>query len=184
MEFELFGLPGSGKSHYCNNMSNKYIEIKLNNIFEKIYYFSRFVFKSPILSLYLLKELILNIKCFDNQNYLRIFIHKFLGSYMCSFAKYEKSRSIKTDKIKIIDEGLLQLIYSIYDQPKKTKIKKTFNFVKHKLVDIKNVEINEKERSNRLKKRNDYPRKQFGKKYYLIWNKNSINSYNIIKEYI
>lgn len=114
MIIELFGLPGSGKTTFGNNLD------KGNFIFIKSKKYS-FIFKVICIFKYLifffwLKEIILETLKFKKWKLVRFKVSLVIST-LCTFSE---ANSIKnnTEKNILLDEGFLQRLLSVYEEKK------------------------------------------------------------------
>ena len=159
MVSEVLGLSGVGKTYYCEKYSkeNNKVIIQINSKFENTKFVIKFLLKNFRISLSILRILM-------KENSKSILYHK-IKLLFRAMAKEEKSKKYENS---IIDEGLLQFSYSIYDRKTQDKdyeryIRKVKSLNPKRKIII--IEANEEKRSFQMKLRNRIPRSKFGIKY-------------------
>ncbi len=165
MIIELYGLPGSGKTTYAENLAReKGIEIiRIKKKTDLIFFNFLFLFMFPI------KFFILFFYVLINSTNIKMFYYKFMNTFLHHNAKYIKAVFFRRDTDVIIDQGHFQNIISVFEKNLSQKsLKKYLNFLpkKNNLVIF---DIPQNIRFERLSKRDFVMRSDFNQSYRQKW---------------
>jgi glycosyltransferase involved in cell wall biosynthesis len=162
MIIELYGMSGVGKSTLAREIERNtdWQIIKIDNLFQLFWYNLLFSLTHPIKFISLLFLII------RNSPTLELFYLKFMNPLLHSNAKYQKALSCTKA---IIDQGYLQNIISIFEKEiSKKDILKYLKMIKKSDLYLI-LDLNNKDRLNRLENRGYGTRENFSKKYRDKW---------------
>jgi len=164
MIIEIFGLPGSGKSHFAEKISKERAVpvIHIRGRIEKYALALLFAFAHPITFLFFLRILIA-----ENKSHLALLHHKIRNLYFSVIAREEKAQLSGSGGI--IDEGLVHFVLVLYEREiSAQELEATLRHIPQKRH-IYIVESGADIRNARMKKRKRVPREGFGLEYRSRW---------------
>lgn len=177
MKIDFIGLPGSGKTYLCGDISQKR-DIKVistSNNFEKLFFSAFFIIFHPVL----FKKIITVLKIENNP---KLFWYKVKHLLIEALANEQKANFYKKDIL--LDYGFAQFLISIYERNIETDeidiLWKYFNVNRFVYIIFADIKCREKRMENRKR----IPRGWMPEEQHAKWFTVLDHNYKVIKSYL